>query len=133
MKCIFCDIANNITNSYKVWEDENFFAFLDITPMNPGHILVIPKIHYEDVYDMPSSLYTDLFIAIKKISPILKKVTSAKRIGLAIEGFGVAHVHIHLVPVNKGNELNPERARHLPEKELQEMQEALKDAFKDLK
>lgn len=79
MKCIFCDIANNITNSYKVWEDENFFAFLDITPMNPGHILVIPKIHYEDVYDMPSSLYTDLFIAIKKLSPILKKVTSAKR------------------------------------------------------
>ena len=132
-QCIFCDITNNITNSYKVWETENLFALLDITPMNPGHILVIPKIHYEDVYEMPSSLYTDLFIAIKKISPILKKVTSAKRIGLAIEGFGVAHVHIHLVPVNKGNELNPERARHLPEKELQEMQKALKDAFKDLK
>jgi histidine triad (HIT) family protein len=131
--CIFCDIANNITNSFKVWEDENFFAFLDITPINPGHILVISKIHYEDVYDMPSSLYTGLFIAIKRLSPTLKKVTSAKRIGLAIEGFGVAHVHVHLVPVNKGNELNPERARHLPEKELQEMQKALIDAFENLK
>lgn len=127
--CIFCDIANNITNSYKVWEDKNFFAFLDIAPVNPGHILVIPKIHYEDVYSMPNSLYTDLFIAIKKLSPLLKKATSAKRIGLAVEGFGVAHVHVHLVPVNKGGELNPERARHLPEKELQEMQIILKNAF----
>ena len=129
MKCIFCDIINNKANAYKVWEDDNFLAFLDITPINPGHILVIPRVHCEDVFDLPNSLYADLFMTIKKLSPILKKVTSAKRLGLAIEGFGIEHVHVHLVPVNKGNELNPERAHQVPVSELRKMQGVLKDAF----
>jgi histidine triad (HIT) family protein len=132
MKCIFCNIVNDQANAYKVWEDDNFLAFLDMTPINPGHILVITKVHCEDVYDLPNALYSDLFMTIKKLSPILKRVTFAKRIGLAIEGFGVTHVHVHLVPVNKGNELNPEKAHRLPTNEMQKMQKALKDAFRSL-
>ena len=129
MKCIFCDIVNNKVSSFKVWEDRDFLAFLDKTPINPGHILLIPKAHFESVYDLPYSLYIDLFHNAKKISGVLKEVTGAKRIGLAIEGFGVNHAHVHLVPANEGNELNPERAHSVSDEELREMQKILKDAL----
>lgn len=92
----------------------------------------MPKSHFEDVYDMPDQQFSELFLSAKKIAKALKAAISAKRIGLAIEGLGVSHVHIHLVPVNSGNELNPERAKNVSETELRQMYEKLLPFFRDL-
>ena len=133
MECIFCKIIKGEIPSYKVWEDGDFFVFLDIAPINPGHILVVPKLHRDDLYTLPDELYIKLFMRVKKLAVALKKALSAKRIGLIVEGFGVAHAHAHLVPINQGNELNPEKAKKATEKELKRMQEILRLAFENMK
>lgn len=118
MNCIFCKIKNGELPSYKVYEDENFLSFLDIHPINPGHLLLIPKKHVDYVFDLEEPLYSKMFKVAKKISKNLKKVMKAKRIGIAVEGFAVPHVHIHLVPINNGNELDPHRAKEATPEEL---------------
>jgi len=133
MECIFCDFVNTKKPVLKVWEDNHFLVFLDSKPINPGHLLLIPKSHFSDIYDIPEPLYGNLFQTVKKIAIPLKEAMSAGRIGLAVEGFGVSHVHIHLVPVNKGNELNPERAKKVSDSELKQMREMLKKHFEDIK
>lgn len=125
MKCIFCDIVRGDILAYKVWENDEFLAILDVNPINKGHLLLIPKTHIEDVFDMSSLLFSNIFLTAKKIAPVLKKSMQVKRIGVAIEGFGVPHVHIHLVPVNKGNELNPERAKRASEASLKKLKKSL--------
>ena len=132
MQCLFCDIINNKKVTLKVWENDHFLIILDIRPINPGHLLLIPKVHFEDIYEIPEPLFSELFQIAKKIATSLRKAVSAVRIGLAVEGFGMPHVHVHLVPVNNGNELNPERAKRASEIELQEMHSKLAVFFKDL-
>src|SRR3989339_1474945 len=122
MKCIFCNIIKGKQKSFKVWENRDFILLLVPQPINPGHIILITKKHIDYIFDLKEPLYSEIFRTAKKISFILKKLSQAKRIGLAIEGFGVRHIHIHLVPVNKGNELNPLRAKRMPDDELQKMQ-----------
>ena len=132
MECLFCNIANNKIPSFKVWENEDFFAFLDIAPINPGHILLIPKIHAEDAFVLPENIFGEIFQIVKKLAEPLKQATSAKRVGVAIEGLGVSHAHIHIVPIHKGNDLNPERAKRASKIELEKMQKILSSSFKDL-
>jgi histidine triad (HIT) family protein len=129
MDCIFCKIIRNEIDYFKVWENKKFLAFLDRMPINPGHILLIPKKHQEEIFDLEDSSYIDIFKIAKKISKPLKLVTKAKRIGIAIEGLGVPHAHIHLVPIYNGNELNPERAKRVTEDELKQMQKNLSKSF----
>jgi histidine triad (HIT) family protein len=111
MSCIFCRIIAGEVPCYKIWEDDEFLAFLDVNPINEGHTLLIPKSHTDEVFDMPAREYTDIFARAKLIAPIIKATMHAKRVGLVVEGFGVPHVHLHLVPISKGNELNPEHAK----------------------
>jgi histidine triad (HIT) family protein len=132
MECLFCNIVNRKSPSYKVWEDENFFVFLDIMPINKGHILLVPKSHTEDVFDLSDNLFDKIFQVVRKLAGPLKQATSAKKIGLAIEGLGVSHVHIHIVPIHKGNDLNPERAKKASEMELKKIQKVLLNIFKNL-
>jgi histidine triad (HIT) family protein len=133
MDCIFCKIIKNEIPCSKVWENENFLVFLDIMPINPGHILIVPKNHNEDIFKLENDLYNEIFQTAKKLSEPLKKVTLAKRIGMVIEGFGVDHSHLHLVPLYKGHELNPERAKKASEEELKQMQLKLLELFKTIK
>lgn len=133
MECLFCNIINGKTPSFKVWENEDFLAFLDIRPINPGHILLVPKNHAKEIFGLPDNLFNEAFQIAKKLAEPLKQTTSAKRIGIAIEGLSVPHLHIHLVPIHKGNDLNPDRAKKTSEKELEEIQKNLIEAFKDLK
>lgn len=119
--CIFCKIIKGEIESYKVFENENFIAFLDINPINPGHLDIVPKQHHGYIFDLPDDLYREIFEIAKKLSLPLQEVTKAKRIGMAVEGFGVDHVHLHLVPINKGNELDPNRAKQATSEELGKM------------
>ncbi len=81
-------------------------------------MLLLPKKHVEYVFDMPEKLYSGLFRTARQLSEPLQRATVAKRIGVAIEGFGVPHVHVHLVPVNKVNDLDPCRASEANQKDL---------------
>ena len=125
MECLFCDFAKSEKDCFKVWEDDLFIAFLDIHPINPGHTLIVPKKHYADAFEMDESTYSKIFEVARFLAPKMKNAFGAPRVGLAIEGFGVEHVHIHLVPVHNGNELNPERAKEALVEELQHSQAKL--------
>lgn len=120
---VFTKIVKGELPSYKVYEDDRFIAILDINPINPGHTLVVPKKQVDYLFDLSSDLYHDLFDIVKKLSDPIKSATNAKRIGLAVEGFAVPHVHVHLVPIYKGNELNPELAHQISEEEMKQVQE----------
>ncbi|MGL4621309.1 HIT family protein [Chroococcidiopsis sp.] len=116
--CIFCQIIEGSAPTHKIWENENFLAFLSIGQINPGHTLLITKKHVDYIFDLEEPLYSKIFQAAKHLSQPLQDAMKAKRIGVAIEGFSVPHIHIHLVPVNDGNELDPNRAIRLSDAEL---------------
>ena len=119
--CVFCKIIRGEIPCFKVYEDENFLAFLDINPIKPGHTLLIPKKHTDYVFDLNDNEYSELMLKAKEVANKLKVKLNPKRIGIAVEGFGVPHAHIHLVPINKGHDLNPTRAKPAKLENLQKI------------
>jgi histidine triad (HIT) family protein len=124
--CIFCKIAQGEIPSSTIWGDEKFLAFLDINPVNPGHTLLIPKKHIDNVFEMEDRDYSDLFLAAKLLSKPLQAAMGAKRVGVMIEGFLVHHAHIHLIPLKHGNGLDPCRAKKATPEELAEVAKKIK-------
>lgn len=107
MASIFTKIVNGEIPSYKVAEDDRFYAFLDINPLSKGHTLVIPKIEVEYLFDLDDKTYNDLFAFTKKIAASVEKSIDCIRLGMVVYGLDVPHVHIHLIPLKGiGNELN---------------------------
>ncbi len=99
MSSIFTRIINGEIPSYKVAEDENYFAFLDIYPLAEGHTLVIPKKETDYIFDIEDEEYQGLFLFAKQVAAAMRKVIPCERIGIAVIGLEVAHAHIHLVPL----------------------------------
>ncbi len=98
--CIFCKIATGEIECAKIWEDENFLAFLDINPNTKGMSLVIPKKHFNSyAFDMPEDEYSQLLLASRQVAKLLDKTLGVQRTCLVMEGLGVNHVHIKLYPV----------------------------------
>lgn len=124
--CVFCKIVLGEIPSYRIWGDDKFIAFLDLRPINDGHTLIIPRAHHEDVFDMPQALYQDMFAAARVLAPAIKGAEVAPKVGLVVEGFGVPHVHLHLVPIYEGNQLDPHKAHSVSPESLQEMQNKIK-------
>jgi histidine triad (HIT) family protein len=100
MPSIFTRIVNGEIPCYKVAEDDQFLAFLDINPLAAGHTLVIPKKETDYIFSIRDEEYVDLFLFAKKVALAIGKVVPCKRVGIAVLGLEVAHAHIHLVPVN---------------------------------
>ena len=125
--CIFCKIAQGKIDSAKIYEDEKFVAFLDMNPINPGHTLVVPKKHIDNIFDIEEPLYSELFQIAKKLSQPIKNAMESRRIGISVEGFGVPHAHVHLVPINRGFELDPNRAKSAIPEELKKIGEKIKE------
>jgi len=121
--CIFCKIVRGVEPAHIIWESNDFLAFLSIHPCNPGHTCLIPKLHIDYVFDLDERLYSRIFQAARQLSQPLKRATDASRIGVAIEGFSVPHVHLHLVPLYHVAELDPHRHIKQNHKELAEMAE----------
>jgi histidine triad (HIT) family protein len=94
---IFTKIINGDIPSYKIYEDERVYAFLDIHPQQPGHTLVVPKQQVDLIWDLPADVYTNLWLTAQKIALHMGPIMG-KRIGVHVEGTGVPHAHIHLVP-----------------------------------
>ncbi len=124
--CIFCQIIEGIEPAHKIWESDDFLAFLSLHPCNPGHTCLIPKTHVDYVFDLDEPLYSGIFQLAKQLSEPLKKATEAKRIGIAIEGFSVPHVHLHLVPLYNVAELDPHRHIKQNSVEVAEMAENIR-------
>jgi histidine triad (HIT) family protein len=100
MASIFSKIISGEIPSFKVYEDELCYAFLDIRPLKKGHTLVIPKQEIDYIFDIPDSLYSHLLLTAKKIAIGMKKVLPCEKIGMSVVGLEVPHAHIHLVPIN---------------------------------
>jgi len=106
--CIFCKIIKGEIPSYKVYEDENFYAFLDIKPINPGHTLLIPKVHREDLFAFDEKILESLGSAIQKIGQAVKESTGADGLNLGMNNGAAAgqlifHAHLHLIPRFSGD------------------------------
>lgn len=100
MPSIFSRIVAGEIPSYKVAEDNEFLAFLDINPLAKGHTLVVPKQEVDYLFDIEDGLYQRMFLFAKKVARAIEKVVPCERIGIAVLGLEVPHAHIHLVPVN---------------------------------
>jgi histidine triad (HIT) family protein len=100
MSTIFTKIINGDVPSYKIAEDENYFAFLDINPLAKGHTLVIPKKEINYIFDIDDTLLGDMLVFAKKIARAVEQVVPCKRMGITVLGLEVPHAHIHLVPIN---------------------------------
>ena len=106
MPSIFAKIVAGEIPCYKVAENDEFLAFLDIFPLAKGHSLVIPKRETDYIFDIESDAYSRLWLFAKKVAQAQKKVISCERIGVAVIGLEVPHAHIHLVPINGVNDID---------------------------
>lgn len=105
MSSIFTKIVNGEIPSYKIAEDDNYLAFLDVNPNAKGHTLCIPKQEIDKIFDMDDELYLGLMKFSKKIAIALEKTVLCKRVGMAVVGLEVPHAHVHLIPLNEMDEM----------------------------
>lgn len=126
MASIFSRIVAGEIPCYKVAEDENYFAFLDISPVAKGHTLVIPKREVDYIFDLDDETYVGLTRFAKRVAKAIKKAIPCKRVGVAVMGLEVPHTHIHLVPINKEADMNFFRDKlSLESTEMQAIAEAI--------
>ncbi|MDD5503483.1 MAG: HIT family protein [Candidatus Thermoplasmatota archaeon] len=125
-ECIFCKIINGELPSHKIWEDENFLAFMDIYPVQQGHVLLVPKAHSDYVFSMEDKEYAEIFKRAKALSEPVRRATGARRIGIGVEGLSVPHVHIHIIPVNNINDIDPCKAKKANPEELAKIAEKIR-------
>ncbi len=123
--CIFCKIIRKEIPAKILFEDETHIAFLDVNPLKEGHALVIPKKHTEYLFDLSDEEFTQVFLKARQLEKPLKKAFNAVKIGVAVEGFGVPHVHVHLIPLHKPMEMNPEQARFADSDELEKIHQKI--------
>lgn len=102
---IFTRIINGEIPAYKIYEDDRVIAFLDLHPQNPGHTLVVPKVQVDHIWDLSDIDYDYLWQVVRKLGNHIRKVIDSPRVGIVVEGFGVPHTHVHLVPIYHGNDL----------------------------
>ncbi len=126
MASIFSKIVAGEIPCYKVAEDENYFAFLDIFPLAKGHTLVIPKKETDYLFDMESEEYKGLWAFAQKVAKAQKQVIPCKRIGVAVIGLEVSHAHIHLVPINNVSDIDFSRPKlKFSEEEMKEVADSI--------
>ena len=117
MASIFTRIINGEIPCYKIAEDENHFAFLDISPLAPGHVLVVPKAEVDYLFQLDDDVLAGLMVFAKKIALAIEKAVVCERVGVAVIGLEVPHAHIHLVPLNQIDDINFSRPKLTVEKE----------------
>jgi len=124
---IFSKIINGEIPCYKIAEDENHFAFLDIRPLNAGHTLVVPKKEVDYIFDLEDNELRELMVFAKRIALAIQKAVPCKRIGMTVIGLEVPHTHIHLSPINSVHDLDFRNAKSLPEDEMEAIAERIKE------
>lgn len=126
MASIFSRIVKGEIPSYKVAEDDNYYAFLDINPLQKGHTLVIPKKETDYIFDLSDEELAGLMVFARKVAKAIGKTVPCLRVGVAVLGLDVPHAHVHLVPLNSGDDLNfCHPKKQFPPEEMQACAEAI--------
>ena len=125
MSIIFTKIVNGEIPCYKIAEDDNFLAFLDVNPNAKGHTLCIPKQEINKIFDLEDALYLGLMQFSKKIAVALEKAVPCKRIGMAVVGLEVPHAHVHLIPLNEMDEMRFQNKVSLTKEEFETIVKAV--------
>lgn len=131
MATIFSKIIAGDIPSYKIAENEHFFAFLDIFPIVEGHVLVVPKVEVDKIFDVDDKYLSEWLVFAKPIAMAIEKVFDCDRCGLTVIGLEVPHAHMHLVPINSSDDLNFTRPKlKLSEERFKEIQAQITGALK---
>ena len=126
MRSIFTKIINGEIPGYKVAEDENFIAILDVNPNAKGHTLCIPKQEINKIFDMDEDLYLGLMKFSRKVAKAVEKTVECKRIGIAVVGLEVPHTHVHLIPLHDMDDMRFQRKVSLTKEEFEELASAIR-------
>ena len=123
---IFSKIINGEIPSYKISENEHFYAFLDIFPLTKGHVLVVPKIEVDKIFDLPENYLSEMLVFAQPIAKSIEKSFDCNRCGITVIGLEVPHAHLHLLPINSSDDLNFTRTKlALTKEELQTIQQEI--------
>ncbi len=123
---VFTKIINGEIPCNKIAESEKFIAFLDIEPLVTGHVLVVPKMEVNKIFDVPDDYLAEMLVFAKPIAHAIEKAFDCKRCGISVIGLEVPHAHMHLIPINSANDLNFTRAKLDPTAdELNKIQEKI--------
>lgn len=123
---IFSKIIKGDIPALKIAESEKFIAFLDIEPLVTGHVLVVPKIEVNKIFDVPDDYLAEMLVFAKPIAHAIERAFDCKRCGISVIGLEVPHAHMHLIPINSANDLNFNRAKLKPsQEELKTTQEKI--------
>lgn len=125
MSTIFTKIVNGEIPAYKVAEDENYLAFLDVNPNAKGHTLCIPKKEVNKIFDMDEDWYTGLLQFARRVAIALEQAVPCKRVGMAVIGLEVPHAHVHLIPLQDMDDMRFERKVKLTPEEFQAVARAI--------
>lgn len=133
MATIFTKIIRGEIPSYKVAEDQSFFAFLDIRPVAFGHTLVVPKQETDYIFDMEDAALGAMFTFAKKVAKVLQSHVACERIGISVIGLEVPHTHVHLIPIRTILDMNFSAERYVfNEAEYEKLAKTLSASFKEL-
>lgn len=127
MSSIFTKIINGEIPCYKIAEDENYLAFLDVNPNTKGHTLCIPKEEINKIFDMEEEHYLGLMKFSRKIAKALEKTVECKRIGVAVVGLEVPHTHVHLIPLQDMDDMRFQRKVSFTKEEFEALAEAIQN------
>ena len=128
--CVFCRIAEAHEQAHLVWSDADHVAFLDTQPITAGHLLLVPRVHVEWVDQLTPEAYAQLFSRVRALAGAVASAAGAPHTGIAIEGYGVPHAHVHLVPVWRGGDLDPCRQASATNEDLHAAAERLRAAIR---
>ncbi|HHT51794.1 MAG: HIT family protein [Bacteroidales bacterium] len=128
---LFTKIINGDIPSYKIAENEQFYAFLDISPVAVGHTLVVPKKPVDYIFDLEDQMLADLMVYAKKIAKAIEAVVPCARIGIAVVGLEVPHTHIHLIPINDVGDIDFKKQRvELSHEKMSQVAKEIADKLK---
>ncbi|MFO8000351.1 MAG: HIT family protein [Marinilabilia sp.] len=130
MATIFSRIVKGEIPSFKIAEDEHYYAFLDINPLARGHTLVVPKQEVDYLFDLEDDLLAGMMVFSKKVAKAIEKAVPCKRIGVAVLGLEVPHAHIHLVPLNQEGDISFAKPKlQLSQEEMETIAEKIRNGL----
>ncbi|MCF7871154.1 MAG: HIT family protein [Candidatus Omnitrophica bacterium] len=127
MATLFTKIIKGEIPAHKILENDQFLAFLDIRPINPGHTLVVPKREIDYVFDLDDKTLSNILIFSKRVAKMIEKAVECKRVGIMVAGLEVPHAHIHLIPMTALGDLNFANAKEAKDNELEDIAKKIRN------